>query len=300
MNVGSAVPSMTTQVLNNMPLKIPFDEDLEYFESLAKDNFKHTIFSLPKESFSSMAKRYDPAMTDEEVEKLFKYVKLQKLNDPFAPLQPLKPGKDNFQLQQISSGGNLELGLFLAQITGSYLYTDMNQTWEGILSTIDQSNNSANSTVWSPLTKAFQKLDFRFLNAVDADFACDIRKEERLRQFRNFLRKIWKNIDGSPAPEKANILAREFSDELLDEYKKAEVEWSKIDQDLSKWLATTALSTSLLPSILGKMNYEIPLIGFGLNSITQIILAKVRKRNFRRKIPMSVFLDLRKYYKKYA
>jgi type I restriction enzyme, S subunit len=33
MNVGSAVPSMTTQVLNNMPLQIPFDEDLEYFEN---------------------------------------------------------------------------------------------------------------------------------------------------------------------------------------------------------------------------------------------------------------------------
>jgi type I restriction enzyme, S subunit len=33
MNVGSAVPSMTTQVLNNMPLQIPFDEDLEKFEN---------------------------------------------------------------------------------------------------------------------------------------------------------------------------------------------------------------------------------------------------------------------------
>lgn len=32
MNVGSAVPSMTTQVLNNMPLQIPFDHDLEEFE----------------------------------------------------------------------------------------------------------------------------------------------------------------------------------------------------------------------------------------------------------------------------
>ena len=34
MNVGSAVPSMTTQVLNNLPLHIPFDEDFEYFESV--------------------------------------------------------------------------------------------------------------------------------------------------------------------------------------------------------------------------------------------------------------------------
>jgi len=32
MNVGSAVPSMTTQVLNNMTLKVPFDKDFEYFE----------------------------------------------------------------------------------------------------------------------------------------------------------------------------------------------------------------------------------------------------------------------------
>jgi len=39
MNVGSAVPSMTTQVLNNMPLQIPFDEDLEYFEKTVTPSY---------------------------------------------------------------------------------------------------------------------------------------------------------------------------------------------------------------------------------------------------------------------
>jgi len=33
MNVGSAVPSMTTQVLNSMPLLIPSDKELEFFEN---------------------------------------------------------------------------------------------------------------------------------------------------------------------------------------------------------------------------------------------------------------------------
>ena len=42
MNVGSAVPSMTTQVLNNMPLKIPSANDLKYFESLVKPSFMKT------------------------------------------------------------------------------------------------------------------------------------------------------------------------------------------------------------------------------------------------------------------
>ncbi len=36
MNVGSAVPSMTTAVLNSMPIKIPSDEFLEKFESTVK------------------------------------------------------------------------------------------------------------------------------------------------------------------------------------------------------------------------------------------------------------------------
>ena len=39
MNVGSAVPSMTTQVLNNMSLQIPFDEDLEYFEKIVTPSY---------------------------------------------------------------------------------------------------------------------------------------------------------------------------------------------------------------------------------------------------------------------
>jgi len=40
MNVGSAVPSMTTQVLNNMPLQIPPEKDLEYFEYMVKPSFR--------------------------------------------------------------------------------------------------------------------------------------------------------------------------------------------------------------------------------------------------------------------
>lgn len=33
MNVGSAVPSMTTEVLNNIPLEIPFDSIFSNFEA---------------------------------------------------------------------------------------------------------------------------------------------------------------------------------------------------------------------------------------------------------------------------
>ena len=40
MNVGSAVPSMTTDILNNMPLKIPSKEALVKFENTITPFYK--------------------------------------------------------------------------------------------------------------------------------------------------------------------------------------------------------------------------------------------------------------------
>jgi len=42
MNVGSAVPSMTTQVLNSMPLLIPSDNEFEYFENAVIPYYQKT------------------------------------------------------------------------------------------------------------------------------------------------------------------------------------------------------------------------------------------------------------------
>ena len=42
MNVGSAVPSMTTQVLNSMPLLIPSDKEFEYFENAVIPYYQKT------------------------------------------------------------------------------------------------------------------------------------------------------------------------------------------------------------------------------------------------------------------
>ena len=73
MDVGSAVPSMTTQVLNSMPLLIPFDNEFEYFENAVipyyqktKQNQKqiHTLQSLrdtllPKLMSGEIRVKYD-------------------------------------------------------------------------------------------------------------------------------------------------------------------------------------------------------------------------------------------------
>jgi hypothetical protein len=50
--------------------------------------------------------------------------------------------------------------------------------WRWIIEAHDQLSETAR--MWSPFTKAFQALDFRFLNNVDPEFAQRIRDEGRL------------------------------------------------------------------------------------------------------------------------
>jgi hypothetical protein len=44
--------------------------------------------------------------------------------------------------------------------------------------------------MWSPVAKAFQSLEFKFLDTVDVKFANSIREDGRLESFRALLRKF--------------------------------------------------------------------------------------------------------------
>src|SRR4029077_18013047 len=105
--------------------------------------------------------------------------------------------------------------------------------WNEILGARDKLD--ATSQVWSPLTNAFQQLRFKFLDKVDSQFACSIRRDGRLEGFRSDMRKLWNAIGGEPDLSKSEGLARDFRDELTQAYNQAESECGAIDRDLLKW-----------------------------------------------------------------
>jgi len=86
---------------------------------------------------------------------------------------------------------------------------------------------------------------------------------------------------------KAEPLARDFRDELTQIYSQAQAEWSAIDRDLLKWAVPT-LGGAFVTGIFS------PAIGGGLvvAGIGEIIQAEMKRREFRQKVPMSVFIDL--------
>jgi hypothetical protein len=206
---------------------------------------------------------------------------------------------DKMPAQYMASrvGANLETGLYICQATGAFPYTNVRYRWNEILSARDRFDST--SETWTPLTKAFQALDFKFLDHVSPEFAYTMRKEERLSGFRAYLRKVWNTVEGSPEPGQAERLARDFKDELTQSYQQAKKEWADIDLDLLKWFggggvvagATAAVETAFSN---GKLSLALPATGFVLNSVVQLIQAQIKRRNFRKTVPMSAFIDLEK------
>ena len=128
----------------------------------------------------------------------------------------------------------------------------------------------------------------KFLNNVDSGFACSLRRDGRLEGMRALLRRLWSTVGGTPDINRAESLARDFGDELTDEYHKAEAEWAQIDRDLLKQFGATVAGGL----VAGAFSPHIPTLGFAVAGVMELLNARMKRREFRKKIPMSVFVDL--------
>jgi hypothetical protein len=265
-------------------------EDVEI--SSAKNRAMDYFLMAPPEYLAEKIRESDPTATAEMVEKVLEYVAFRKKNDPLLLDQNLDqmPG----QLQVYKTGTGLELGLYLCQTMGAFPYTNIPFRWREIMTAGDQL--SPDAQVWSPLTKAFGNLDFKFLDNVDPNFAVTMRKEGRLESFRSYTRKLWKTVGGELDLNKADSLARDFRDELTDEYAKAQADWAAIDRDLLKWgvPAIAGAAQAAVSMATGHYNLALPGGGFAVKGVSELIQSHLKRKEFRKKTPLSVFIDLEK------
>ena len=185
-----------------------------------------------------------------------------------------------------SMGANLEMATYICQATGAFPYTNVKFRWREILGA--KEDPDATAKIWSPLTHAFQQLRFKFLDNVDSKFACSIKQEGRLEGFRSYMRKLWDAVGGEPDPSKSEALARDLGDELTGAFNAAQSEWDAIDRELVKW----ATGKAAVAMAAGVFSPAFAMGGLALAGLSEIIQAEMRRREFRKRVPMSVFIDL--------
>jgi hypothetical protein len=281
----------TVELARNRLSKHVFEKEAyDDFAADFIDEYGRILAQFPQRSAVAMLRRDFPSLLDSEIEEILSLTRKMRQEDPLVVNQ--EPRNSGSTVWAIRTGVNLELAMYISQITGAFPYTSRRTTWNEILSATDELSETAR--IWSPLTKAFQAYEFKFLDRVDPAFLFKIRNEEnRLGGFRSFLRDLWKQVGGNPEPSKMESTARDFVDRLKMEKSKMEGEWAKIDQDLLKWLGASGSLSFVAECVLtGQLSFSFSGAGLIIHSIVQLLLSRSKRKSFRKSHPMSVFLDL--------
>ena len=179
----------------------------------------------------------DPSLDKNSAPGLIEYIQKARASEPFYIEGAVNAGStmDTFAMPTI------EHAILSCGHTRAFPYTDMRTPCgKDLLDSVD--DLPAEAQIWTPLSKAFSNLQFQFLDGYSADFAFELRQDNRLQNFRRYLRSIWKAIDGSTSADEAERHARDLADELESAYAEAQSEWKFIHQRFNTKVKQSATS----------------------------------------------------------
>lgn len=195
------------------------------------------------------------------------------------------------QLLTITSGASYPSAKMTAEMTGSYLFTDIYVKWREI--EIDRDNHSAENKVWAPFAKSVQDTPFRYLNNLRLQHALTLRNEGRLESLRQFLRRVWKEAskgNGNEFDEQNAIL---LAEELGQRVRDAELEWKQIDTDLLKIIGASALTELIAAGPLIAAGHANFLAAASVVAGTaSIVNSTRRRRTFPERFPAAFFMKI--------
>lgn len=261
----------------------------EQSDELLESYKRQMQLSMPDEYLRNSLRRWKPSITDAEVEGVIRYMgKLREADPHFIHTA------DQFidgELLQVTMGMNYDMTKLVAIMTGAHLVTDLDVRWKELES--DKQRNGFDPRGWSPFSKAFQAVPWRFLDNVPLEAARTLREENRLEDMRSFLRKSWR----AAAPEQAfdPAAATNLAAELNERMREAETEWSQINRDLAKWFGTelTVGILGLAPAIsVGAVSWAAG--GLVSAAVTNLAVTAMRRAEWERTFPAGFFVQLRK------
>jgi hypothetical protein len=267
----------------------PSQEDIEQGTILMRDDLKRFMLNLPPESLKHQMKEALPDLSEEQLEKVVEYAQKEKLADPLASLQPPTPGKDDGQLQISRIGGNLEMALYLAQVTGSYVYTDVNHRWRELQSAVLKRPGEDDLNPWAPVVQALDSVHFTMYLDPDCRFWYQIKEKGIFEEFTNLYRRICTSVRNIKDPGAASAEAKELALLIKDVDMKSISE--TIEKDYEKFSRRSS-KQALQYKVRVPVSHLIPASGLSSNTVTQILLTHGSNTPHWYAVPFGAFLDL--------
>lgn len=248
--------------------KVKFEEkDMERIRALSKDDLSRATRGLPIESLRNLVQRSSPELSPEQVERAIEYMKEEQVNDPLALLQPMAPGEDGVQLQVIKDF-NLELALFLAQLTGSAIYTDVLLHWQHLHTYTTAAREPIAPSVWTPLVERFQTTGLPL--EANPQVVFQLRIMDKLNDTRIAFRRIANFVRAQG--DKA--IARKAVKELAGDFQSAK-------KTIRRRLQTLESTGTPPMRFRGNVELSIPKGGYERNTVRRLILTFGRGKQVR-------------------
>ena len=222
----------------NSELKRAAEESVDEFSKRHTHRlaYQQLLLGAPDSYLKQKFEELGLAKSGLTVEQFLKSIQDERDSDPNF-LEPMNP-KDSGEIFTMTSGASYASAVITANITGSYLFTDIAVKWKEI--ELDRRCHSAENKAWAPFAKAMQNAELRYLNNLHLQHALTLRKEERLESLRAFLRRVWRDSSTENQFDSQNALL--LAEELGEQIRAAEEEWRKIDTDLIKMVGTSSMA----------------------------------------------------------
>ena len=266
----------------------PGKEELEYLGPLRSHDRLSLLVRLPKKMLRLYVENNFKDLDCNDKKKLVHYIINKRKIDPYVNVSKFNKNKNDNQMLHMQLGGNLEIGFLIAQLTGSYILTDMPFKNKEFLSAVIE-------PIWDnsvlEMMKPLSNFDFPFFRVIDASFLLYIRNKGRFSAFRGFINRLGDEIvkqkNQKTKIEKIKIILSKLDDVTS----ACAIDIANIQNDLKEFNRINDLNTTL-DSFKGKIELNIPDKGFGFKNSYQLLAKYCSSQPYIKNIPFSVFLNL--------
>lgn len=142
------------------------EHDKRLMEELGKDDLRRWRLRGSDEQLATIVLSAVPGISPEMIKKAVEQLKMEREDDPLSLLQPILPGEEGAQLLAVKSF-TLEMGLYLASLTGSIVYCQMDAMWN-ILHEPDGVRHVVTTDEWSANADFLEGVKIRLRISDDA------------------------------------------------------------------------------------------------------------------------------------
>jgi hypothetical protein len=284
LNFNSALRKQIMVEAEKRRNQVKLDEkSIEPMKKLMMEDYKRFIFNGPDERLRSFIKHANPQINDEELEKTLQYIKKKNEQDPFAMLHPPIPSEGGSQMLISNLSPNLELGMFLAQATGSFILTHHPYRWSEICSSVNYFYGDYQSP-WERITTHLTNYEIDFVRFLDhKDFLSALNYGE-FRHMKVALRNIWNAVqkEHPDSPSQIDNLIKEI--DLAREKMNLSIEkfLNRKNEGCQEYLRVARTKA--------KLSSKIAPAGHSTSAVYRLLLSHAGHEKYLNALPLSLYI----------